>query len=88
MDTRPAGDPVSLIEALYTLSDITAEINGYALATPMGLSDPEDIGLIDDVIDALQDRQSGAYARTVLRDAVARIASHSLGHGGAGRPDR
>ena len=72
-------EPLGLIEALYTLSDITAEINGGQATAPLGLTEPDDIGLLDDVIDALQDPQSQELARAALRDTLARIAQHTLG---------
>ena len=71
-------DPLALIDALYTLSDITAEINGQTSLERVGLVDPEDMGLVDDLIDVLQDPRHGDHARAVLRDAVAQIALHAL----------
>ncbi len=71
-------DPLALIDALYTLSDITAEINGQTSLERVGLVYPEDIGLVDDLIDVLQDPRHADHARAVLRDAVAQIALHAL----------
>ncbi len=72
-------DPLALIDALYTLSDITAEINGQTTMERIGLVAPDDVGLIDDIIDALQDPQHGQHARSVLRKAVAEISRHAIG---------
>ena len=59
-----------------------------ACAHGVGALDREiDIGLVDDVIDALLDPAQSEVARPILRDALARIAQHAL-FGTAGANDR
>ena len=75
------------MDALYTLGDINAEINGLHAHPMRALDTDDDIGLVDDVIDALLDPAQSEVARPILRDALARIAQHAL-LGTAGANDR
>lgn len=69
----------ALIDALYTLSDIHAEVNALRAMAHRPLDTAEDIGLVDDVIDALLDPKQADHARPILREALAVIAKRALG---------
>lgn len=72
-------DAEALIEALYTLGDIHSEVHGLRPRVQRSLDTEDDIGLVDDVIDALLDPAQVDVARPILREALARIAAHALG---------
>ena len=73
-----SSESVQLIEALYTLADINVEIHGLAPKPMRHLDADEDVGLVDDVIDALLDPADIVYTRRVLRNALSAIAARAL----------
>jgi hypothetical protein len=67
-----------LISELYRQSDREAATEQLEAKPRKPLSKPEDISLLDDVMDALQDPAQVALARPVLRHALKEIARATL----------
>ena len=77
--TGKAGDDAhSLIDALYALADIQSGLHDLQPRPMRRLSGDTDLGLVDDVIDALLDPEQAPHARRELRDALARVAQAVL----------
>ncbi|WP_298915112.1 hypothetical protein [uncultured Algimonas sp.] len=76
-----SSDPVAWtdeIRDLYTVSDMDAVRLGLEPDARKPLSCPDDISLMDDVLDALADPQQAKMARPVLRHALKEIARAAL----------
>ena len=69
---------VRLAQSLYTLADINGDIRNLVPDRRRPVLERDDIGLVDDVIDALVDARQAPHARAILRDALALIARRAL----------